>query len=200
MCSDYLFPSFGWPFACPGPLVFLLVSRLPLCWAESEDSATWIQRICTSNSLSFFSSYVVSMFDVLHTVVNSVYVQTLPTEQATSVVTGFFSRGYDPYTLACYSRPQTIVGRTSLSVIIIITPRHWFFTFRSWPKPVRPSIFSGCAAVGKHLELCWKISVLQKVQQSKSWCPSVHKTVQLQFSSNTLSSQNCCKTCGAAPC
>ena len=30
------------------------------------------------------------MFDVLHTVVNSVYVQTLPTEQAISVVTDFF--------------------------------------------------------------------------------------------------------------
>ena len=30
------------------------------------------------------------MFDVLHTVINSVYVQTLPTEQATSVVTDFF--------------------------------------------------------------------------------------------------------------
>ena len=30
------------------------------------------------------------MFDVLHTVINSVYVQTLPTEQVTSVVTDFF--------------------------------------------------------------------------------------------------------------
>ena len=30
------------------------------------------------------------MFDVLHAVINSVYVQTLPTEKATSVVTDFF--------------------------------------------------------------------------------------------------------------
>ena len=30
------------------------------------------------------------MFDALHTVINSVCVQNLPTEQATSVVTDFF--------------------------------------------------------------------------------------------------------------
>ena len=30
------------------------------------------------------------MFDVLHTVINSVYVRTLPTEQASPVVTDFF--------------------------------------------------------------------------------------------------------------
>ena len=59
------------------------------------------------------------MFDVLHTVINSVYVQNLPTEQAASVVTDF-SWGYDPYTHACKARPPTTVGRTSLSVIIII--------------------------------------------------------------------------------
>ena len=59
------------------------------------------------------------MFDALHTVINSVYVQNLPTEQATSVVTEFFV-GYDPYTHACKARPLTTVGRTSLSVIIII--------------------------------------------------------------------------------
>ena len=58
------------------------------------------------------------MFDVLHTVINSVFVQNLPTEQATSVATDF-SRGYDPYTHACKARPPTIVGRPFLSVIII---------------------------------------------------------------------------------
>merc|ERR1712136_702948 len=55
-------------------------------------------------------------FDVLHTVINSVYVQTLPTEQATLVVTDFFSRGHDPFAHACKARPLTIVGRTSVSV------------------------------------------------------------------------------------
>ena len=56
------------------------------------------------------------MFDVLHTVINSVYVQTLPTEQATSVVTDFFSRGHCPFAHACKARPPPTVGRTSLSV------------------------------------------------------------------------------------
>ena len=37
----------------------------------------------------FLSSLFFSMFDVLHIVINSVYVQNLPTEQATSVVTDF---------------------------------------------------------------------------------------------------------------
>ena len=60
------------------------------------------------------------MFDVLHTVINSVYVQTLPTEQATSVVTDFFSRGHDPFAHVCKARPLNIVGRTSLSVIVIV--------------------------------------------------------------------------------
>ena len=60
-------------------------------------------------------------FDVLHTVINSVYVQTLPTEQATSVVTDFFSRGHDPFAHACKARPLTIVGRTSLSVSLSLS-------------------------------------------------------------------------------
>ena len=51
------------------------------------------------------------------------YVQTLPTEQATSVVTDFFSRGHDPYAPACKARPLTIVGRTSLSVSLSLLPR-----------------------------------------------------------------------------
>ena len=42
----------------------------------------------------FYLFFPVSlMFDVLHTVINSVYVQTLPTEQATSVCNSFF-RGF----------------------------------------------------------------------------------------------------------
>ena len=50
------------------------------------------------------------------TLSSTVYVQTLPTERATSVVTDFFSRGHDPFAHACKARPLTIVGRTSLSV------------------------------------------------------------------------------------
>ena len=51
---------------------------------------------------------------------NCVQVQTLPTEQAAPALTESFSRGYDPYTHACKARPLTTVGRTSLSVIVII--------------------------------------------------------------------------------
>ena len=55
--------------------------------------------------------------------INRVQVQTLPTEQAAPVLTDSFSLGYDPYTHACVARPLTTVGRTSLSVIIIIIRR-----------------------------------------------------------------------------
>ena len=49
------------------------------------------------------------------------YVQILPTEQATSALTDFFSRGHDPFAHACKARPPTIVGRTSLSVSLSLS-------------------------------------------------------------------------------
>ena len=69
-----------------------------------------------------------------HTVINSVYVQTLPTEQATSVVTVFFSRDHDPFAHACKARPLTTVGWTSLSVSLSMSLpkvpiRHLEFAF-----------------------------------------------------------------------
>ena len=89
MCSDYLFPSFGWPFACPGPpgvspgfLASFVLTRIRGFRDLNSENLYQQQPV-------FLSSNVFSMFDVLHTVVNSVYVQTLPTEQATSVVTDF---------------------------------------------------------------------------------------------------------------
>ena len=73
------------------PPVFLLSS-----WFF-QDSSDLNSIIKTSNSLCFYFSLRVSlMFDVLHTVINSVYVQTLPTEQATSVVTDFFREVMTP--------------------------------------------------------------------------------------------------------
>ena len=54
--------------------------------------------------------------DVLHTVVHSVQVPTLPTVQATPVLTESFSRGHDLHAHACEARPQTTVGWTSLSL------------------------------------------------------------------------------------
>ena len=81
------------------PPVFLLSSSFFLHLLNSFDALLWIQgfqrfefEIFSSNSLCFSLALRVSLvFDALHTVLNSVYVQTLPTEQATSVVTLFFA-------------------------------------------------------------------------------------------------------------
>ena len=59
------------------------------------------------------------MFDVLHTVINSVRGK-LANRASHLSCDRFYSRGYDPYTHACKARPLTTVGRTFLSVIIII--------------------------------------------------------------------------------
>ena len=50
------------------------------------------------------------------TVIYSVLVQTLPTEQATPALTDSFSQGHDPSAHACKARPLTFVGWPSLSV------------------------------------------------------------------------------------
>ena len=45
---------------------------------------------------------------------------SLPTVQAAPALTDSFSRGCNPNTHACKARPLTTVGRTSLSVIVIV--------------------------------------------------------------------------------
>ena len=47
-------------------------------------------------------------------------VHTLPTAQVPSVLTDSFSWSHDPFTHACKARPVTVVGWTSLGVIVII--------------------------------------------------------------------------------
>ena len=99
------------------------------------------------------------MFDALHTVINSAYVQNLPTEQATSVVTDFFSWGYDPYTHACKARHLTTVGRTSLSVIIIIS-RQEKAASHATPTPSGP-MAAGCCAEAVAPQIAgWEADVL----------------------------------------
>ena len=114
------------PFVCPSSRV-PLVSWFPsLCCAESEDSIDG--EFNSENSLQlrlcflFQPSVLFSQRDPMYCTlsINRLQVQILPTEQATPVLTSSFSRGYDPYTHACKARPLTTVGRTSLSVIIII--------------------------------------------------------------------------------
>ena len=58
------------------------------------------------------------MFDVLHTVINSVYVQTSPAEQATSVVTDYFA-GHDPFAHACEARANDCWTDFSECVIVM---------------------------------------------------------------------------------
>ena len=78
----------------------------------------------------FLSSYVFSIVDVLHTVINSV--RAILANRASHLsCNSFFSRGYDPYAHACEARPLTTVGRTSLSVITIIIN---LMAFKSLPS------------------------------------------------------------------
>ena len=90
MCSDYLSPSFGWPLrvlapgVSPGFLASVVLNRIRGFRDLNSVNVSQQQPV-------FHLSYVFSMFNVLHTVINNVYVHNLPTEQATSVVTDFFA-------------------------------------------------------------------------------------------------------------
>ena len=67
---------------------FFLDRLTPFCCTESEDSSDLnSENLFQQQPVLILSLRVSLMFDVLHTVINSVYVQTLPTEQATSVLT-----------------------------------------------------------------------------------------------------------------
>ena len=92
---------------------------------ESEDSSDLNSENLFQHQPVFISSLRVSslVFDVLHTVINSVYVQTLPTEQATTALTDFVPRGHYPFAHACKARPLPIVGWTSLSVSSLSSTR-----------------------------------------------------------------------------
>ena len=88
MCSHCLSPSFGCPLrvlapgVSPGFLASAVLKRIR--GFRDFNSVNLYQQ-----GPVFLSSSVFSMFDVLYTVINSVHVQNLPTEQATSVVTDF---------------------------------------------------------------------------------------------------------------
>ena len=89
MCSDNLSLTFGWalralaPRVSPGFLASVVLNRIR-GFRDFNSVNLYQQQPVILSSCVFF------MFGVLHTVVNSVYVQKLPTEQATSVVTDFF--------------------------------------------------------------------------------------------------------------
>ena len=103
----WLFVSFlRLPFACPGPRCY--------------SSATLIQWICFSNSLCFFRPLFCSCS--MYCTQSSTVCTCKTCQQSEPLqLQQIFSRGYDPYTHACKARPLTTVGRTSLSVIIILS-------------------------------------------------------------------------------
>ena len=106
-----LAPGFSWfpgSFRCvaQNPMILLMMNSIQRTTFFSLPCYFRIETRCTT-----------------HCHFNRVQVQTLPTEQDAPVSTDSFSRGYDPDTHACKAGPLTTVGRTSLSVIIIIT-RH----------------------------------------------------------------------------
>ena len=89
MCSEYVSLSFGCLVCVLGPAVSLgfLASAVLNRIRGFRDfySVNLYQQ-----QLVFLSSYVFSIFDVLHNIIKSVYVQNLPTEQAISIATDFF--------------------------------------------------------------------------------------------------------------
>ena len=98
----------------------------------------FIQRIHYSYACAYFFSlpfyFLIVTRCTAHCHFNRVQVQALPTEQAAPVLTDSLSQGYDPYTHACKARPLTTVGRTSLSVIIIIVLLFSAWVFLFWLK------------------------------------------------------------------
>ena len=118
MCSDYLSLSFGCPLlvlapgVSPGFLASAGLNRI-----RGFPRLEFCEFVTATACVYFIPSRFSLMFDVLHTVINSVRA-TCQQSTPTSVVTDCLSWVYDPYTHACNARPLTIVGRTSLSVII----------------------------------------------------------------------------------
>ena len=118
--------------------VYLPLPPYPLCQTHQFPSAlherllnprillmlNFVQRIHCSYACAFHFSlpFSFSHRDPVYCTLsfNCVQVQALPTEQAAPALTDSFSRGYDPYTYACKARPLTPVGRTSLSLIVIV--------------------------------------------------------------------------------
>ena len=95
-----------------------------LCCTESEDSSDSNSENLYQQQPVFISSLRVFslVFDVLHTVINSVCVCANLANRASHTSSNrLFSRGHDPFAHACEARPLTIVGWTSLSVSLSLS-------------------------------------------------------------------------------
>ena len=139
---------------------------------ESEDSSDLNSEKLFRQQLVFISSlrvFFLFVFDVLHTVINSVYVQTLPTEQATPALTDFFSRGHDPFAHACEARPLTIVGWTFLNVIVIVTVN---LRYTHWPCLLERTDHNRITRCFLMLSASWSCSMCAVAKLGDRWAPA----------------------------
>ena len=87
----------------------------------SSDNLYQQQPVFLSTACVSFSHLLLhAIRRTAHCQFNRVQVQALPTEQAAPVLTDFFRGVMTPTLTPGKARPLTTVGRTSLSVIIII--------------------------------------------------------------------------------
>ena len=116
-----LVPSwFPWLLCCVAPN-----PRIPEIWIREHMPAT----ACVSLRVFLLFEFI-SWLDVLHTVLNSGLVRSLPKVQTSSVQQILFSRGHDPYTHACKARPPlTDVGLLGVSLSLSLNAPDIF----GWP-------------------------------------------------------------------
>ena len=148
MCSDYLSPSFGWPLRvlAPGVSLGFLAS---VVWNRIRGFRDFDSENLHQQELVFLSSYVfLHVRCTAHC--HQLCVRAKFANRASHLSCNrFFSWGYDPSTHACEARPLTTVGRTSLSVIIIITLlRNAFDCGSTSSSSASPSSSITCVAAG----------------------------------------------------
>ena len=87
---------------------------------RSEFVNSYLQQPVCCLVFFFLYSESISGLDALHTVHNSLYLHTLPMSKLHQY-NRLFSRGHDPYTLACKARPSFDGCRTFLSVSVSLS-------------------------------------------------------------------------------
>ena len=103
------------------PAVFLVLLTIFVYCTESEDSIDFrIQRIYSKNSLCLDSSLRVFVFDVTTHCHQQCACAHLANSASPISFNRFSLQGHEPYTHACKARPLTVVGWTSLGVMVIV--------------------------------------------------------------------------------
>ena len=92
-----------------------------LCCSESEDSGDLNSWVYSSNSLcSVYSFFITFSGPMYYTLSLTVFKCTTCQQSKPHQRNRFFSRGHDPYTLACKARPPSTDVWAFLSVIVIV--------------------------------------------------------------------------------